>query len=109
MLAVGRLSRCLYRGAGLRTWGFRFFSAHNKASGSSDSGSKKVTLLDWRKHYETKMPISVTTAYDYPSALLADRAGLDCILVGDSLAMVALGYDSTLTITLEVGFPDVDF
>ena len=41
------------------------------------------------------------TAYDYPSAMLADEAGVDIILVGDSLGMVVLGYENTLKVTLE--------
>jgi 3-methyl-2-oxobutanoate hydroxymethyltransferase len=43
----------------------------------------------------------MVTAYDYPSAIAVDRAGVDMILVGDSLGMVVLGYDSTLPVTLD--------
>jgi 3-methyl-2-oxobutanoate hydroxymethyltransferase len=43
----------------------------------------------------------MVTAYDYPSALLADQAGIDCILVGDSVGTTVLGYDTTLPVTLE--------
>lgn len=46
-------------------------------------------------------PLVVVTAYDAPQGRLADAAGVDALLVGDSLAMVTLGYDSTLPITLD--------
>jgi 3-methyl-2-oxobutanoate hydroxymethyltransferase len=46
-------------------------------------------------------PIVVVTAYDFPTAKLADQAGVDVILVGDSLGTVVLGYDSTLPVTME--------
>jgi len=46
-------------------------------------------------------PIVVVTAYDFPTARLADEAGVDILLVGDSLGTVVLGYDSTLPVTME--------
>lgn len=57
-----------------------------KALGAANSANKKITCL---------------TAYDYPTARLLDEAGVDVVLVGDSVAMVALGYESTLPLTLE--------
>ncbi|WP_421379184.1 3-methyl-2-oxobutanoate hydroxymethyltransferase [Bacillus salacetis] len=56
---------------------------------------------DFIKMKKEKEKISMVTAYDYPSAKLAEKAGLDMILVGDSLGMVVLGYDSTVAVTLE--------
>ncbi len=46
-------------------------------------------------------PITVVTAYDHPTARLADEAGVDMLLVGDSVGTVVLGYDSTLPVTME--------
>ena len=46
-------------------------------------------------------PIAVVTAYDYPTARLADEAGMEIVLVGDSLGTVVLGYESTLPVTME--------
>lgn len=58
-----------------------------------------VTKLQRMKREGT--PISMVTAYDYPSARLAEEAGIDVILVGDSLGNVVLGYDTTLPVTLD--------
>ncbi|CAG7648802.1 3-methyl-2-oxobutanoate hydroxymethyltransferase [Paenibacillus allorhizosphaerae] len=62
---------------------------------------RPVTTAKLRKMKEDRVPISVITAYDYPSAMLAEQAGIDAILVGDSLGNVVLGYDSTIPVTLE--------
>ena len=56
------------------------------------------TLLDKKRKHE---PITCLTAYDYASARLVDEAGIDMVLVGDSLGMVMLGYDNTLPVTVE--------
>jgi len=62
---------------------------------------KKVTTLTYRKKKERGEIITMLTAYDYPTAMSMDKAGVDSILVGDSLAMVVLGYENTLPVTME--------
>lgn len=57
-----------------------------------------ATFKDMKKADEK---IAMLTAYDAPSAKLAEQAGVDVLLVGDSLGMVVLGYDSTISVTLE--------
>lgn len=59
------------------------------------------TIHDWKKMKESNEKITMVTAYDYPSAKLAEQAGIDTILVGDSLGMVVLGYDSTIEVTVD--------
>lgn len=61
----------------------------------------KVTILDLQEKKRKGQPITMLTAYDYPTALLVDRAGIDMILVGDSLAMVVLGHENTVSVTME--------
>lgn len=56
---------------------------------------------DFMKMKQNNEKIVMLTAYDYPSAKLAEQAGVDVIFVGDSLGMVVLGYDSTIPVTLE--------
>lgn len=62
---------------------------------------KKVTTQALRRMKSRREPISMLTAYDYPTALAMDQAGVDVILVGDSLGMVVLGYANTLPVTME--------
>lgn len=62
---------------------------------------KKVTVQAFRLMKKDRRPISMLTAYDYPTALAIDSAGIDSILVGDSLGMVVLGYSNTLPVTME--------
>ncbi len=63
--------------------------------------TQAVTTATLRKQKQEKNPIAVITAYDYPSAKLVEEAGVDVILVGDSLGMVVLGYDSTVPVTMD--------
>src|ERR1700723_1776711 len=73
------------------------------------AGNGKVTVPDIlsRKahslagHFETKQKITCLTTYDYSTALLLDQAGVDILLVGDSVGMVVLGYENTLPVTLD--------
>jgi 3-methyl-2-oxobutanoate hydroxymethyltransferase len=60
----------------------------------------KTTVRTLREMKARRQRIVSVTAYDYPTARLADEAGADLILVGDSLGMVVLGYESTLPVTL---------
>ncbi|MGE4544787.1 MAG: 3-methyl-2-oxobutanoate hydroxymethyltransferase [Pedobacter sp.] len=60
----------------------------------------KLTIPDIRNRKKGKV-ISALTAYDYPSAKAVDSAGIDIVLVGDSLGMVVLGYPDTVSVTME--------
>ncbi|SEN28935.1 3-methyl-2-oxobutanoate hydroxymethyltransferase [Lihuaxuella thermophila] len=62
---------------------------------------KKVTTRTLARMKQNKEPIAMITAYDYPTAKIAEQAGAEIILVGDSLGMVVLGYDSTIPVTLQ--------
>jgi 3-methyl-2-oxobutanoate hydroxymethyltransferase len=65
------------------------------------SDRKKVTLHTLQAKKQRGEPITVLTAYDYATASALDQAGIDIILVGDSLGMVVLGYTSTLSVTMD--------
>src|SRR6476661_3806677 len=60
-----------------------------------------VTLPALVDKRERREPIVMVTAYDYPSAQVAEAAGVDLVLVGDSGAMTVLGYESTVPVTLD--------
>ncbi|MHA7963472.1 3-methyl-2-oxobutanoate hydroxymethyltransferase [Paenibacillus sp. CAU 1782] len=62
---------------------------------------KRLGIHALRKMKNEGNPISMVTAYDYPSAILAEEAGIDILLVGDSLGNVVLGYETTLPVTLD--------
>jgi 3-methyl-2-oxobutanoate hydroxymethyltransferase len=61
----------------------------------------RVTVRDFVRKKEQGERLVLLTAYDYPTALYVDAAGVDGILVGDTLGMVVLGYESTLPVTME--------
>ncbi len=63
---------------------------------------KKVTIQTLRDKMAAKARISMITGYDFPLAQLEERAGIDIILVGDSLGMTVLGYDSTLPVGMDI-------
>ena len=62
---------------------------------------KKVTIAHLNEKKGNGDKITMMTAYDYPTAGLVDQAGIDTILVGDSLGMVMLGYESTVPVTMD--------
>jgi len=70
-------------------------------TGAARAPRAKITaprVVEMKRRAE---PITVVTAYDHPTARIADEAGIEILLVGDSLGTVLLGYDSTLPVTME--------
>jgi len=67
----------------------------------SQAQRKKVTVRTFRQKKKRGEVITMLTAYDYPTALAVDQAGLDAILVGDSVGMVVLGYEDTVPVTMQ--------
>nr|A5FR68.1 RecName: Full=3-methyl-2-oxobutanoate hydroxymethyltransferase; AltName: Full=Ketopantoate hydroxymethyltransferase; Short=KPHMT [Dehalococcoides mccartyi BAV1] len=61
----------------------------------------RTTISQLKEMKQNKQKIAILTAYDYPTAQILDKAGIPAILVGDSLGMVVLGYDSTVSVTME--------
>ena len=76
-------------------------SSHSPLGSPPANQRKKVTLGTLQTFHKRDEPITMITAHDFPSAHLADHAGMDMILVGDSLAMVALGMEDTSEVLLE--------
>jgi 3-methyl-2-oxobutanoate hydroxymethyltransferase len=68
---------------------------------SKQTSTSRITTAVIRGMKSKKERICMLTAYDYPTALIVDEAGIDIVLVGDSLGMVMLGYDSTLPVTMD--------
>ncbi|MBI9050071.1 MAG: 3-methyl-2-oxobutanoate hydroxymethyltransferase [Anaerolineaceae bacterium] len=67
---------------------------------SSNSTPNSISIFQTKK--EQQIPITMVTAYDYTSAAIADAAGMDTILVGDSLGMVMLGHPNTLQVNMDM-------
>ncbi|AIQ36828.1 3-methyl-2-oxobutanoate hydroxymethyltransferase [Paenibacillus sp. FSL R5-0345] len=65
------------------------------------ANKQALNIVKMKKMKADGERLSMLTAYDYPSALLAEEAGIDLILVGDSLGNVVLGYDTTLPVTID--------
>jgi 3-methyl-2-oxobutanoate hydroxymethyltransferase len=65
-------------------------------------GRKKVSLGTLFEKMNQGEPITMLTCYDYPTACFMEQAGLDILLVGDSLGMTILGYDTTLPVTMDI-------
>ena len=76
-------------------------SSHSPLGTPPTNSRKKVTIDTLRSLHKKNEPITMITAHDFPSAHVADHAGMDMILVGDSLAMVALGMEDTSEVLLE--------
>lgn len=68
---------------------------------SSTKPARRITVSDIARMYDEGERFATITAYDYPTARIVDEAGIPLILVGDSLGMVMLGYDSTVRVSID--------
>jgi 3-methyl-2-oxobutanoate hydroxymethyltransferase len=75
--------------------------ARNESGKSAAAPAHKITLQSLLEKKQRRQQIAAITAYDYPQARLVDEAGIDLVLVGDSLAMTVLGYENTLSLTVD--------
>ena len=76
-------------------------STHPQKNQAAESGRAPMTLPRLAEMKADGEPIVMVTAYDYPSALAAEEAGVDIVLVGDTAAMVVLGYDATTPVGMD--------
>ena len=76
-------------------------TTYSQSPAAINEGRKKVTTKTLRQKKQQGELITMLTAYDFPTAMMIDRVGMDVILVGDSLGMVVLGYANTLPVTME--------
>src|ERR1700677_1969491 len=74
---------------------------HFRSADQSAPATQRVTIQSLQDKKTQGRPIVALTAYDYATARLVDEAGVDFILVGDSLAMVVMGYENTLPVTMD--------
>ncbi len=77
------------------------FRTGGAGSGDFAGTTSKITFQSLQEKKRARRPISALTAYDYATARLVDEAGVDMVLVGDSLAMVVMGYETTLPVTVD--------
>jgi 3-methyl-2-oxobutanoate hydroxymethyltransferase len=77
------------------------YSSPTPTPSANGKARKKVTIQTLQNLYKKGEPITMLTAHDFPSAHVADASGMDMVLVGDSLGMVALGLDNTTEVVME--------
>ena len=86
---------------GARVFDTANYVKHHNHSYHSRISMAKITVSKLMKMKERGEKITMVTAYDYPTALLVDKAGIDIILVGDSVGMAMLGYKTTVPVTVD--------